>query len=231
MFTSKFPELNVRIQNYVHEKYGLEVVRCCIPKYRIKDFEEKMPEGFLRESWCSLPDSKVFDKDDEVYSICHNCSNIIEEMRGVPVTSLYELIDSDGSFPFPDFSGMRAAVQDCWRAKDRQPEQEAVRSLLKKMHIEYAETEENHENTRFCGLSLYRPQPDRNPKLAPAHYLYGAEGLFQEHTEEEQIRLMKEYCAGLPVKTAVCYCHYCLEGLKAGGAEAYHIADLLFRGI
>ena len=30
------------------------------------------------------------------------------------------------------------------------------------------------------------------------------------------------------VYNVVCYCHYCLEGLLAGGADAMHIAQLLF---
>ena len=44
VFTSQFPELSLRIQNYICDRYGFTVVRCCVPRYKIREFEEKMPE-------------------------------------------------------------------------------------------------------------------------------------------------------------------------------------------
>lgn len=123
---------------------------------------------------------------------------------------------------------MKATVQDCWRSRDRKEEQDAVRSLLAKMRIGYVELPQNRADTDYCGPSLYRPQPGRNPKLAPKHYVTGCEGKFLPHTEEEQVRLMEEYCKGYPTRDVVCYCHYCLEGLRMGKVNGYHIAELLF---
>lgn len=228
-FTSQFPELSLRIQKYAEERYGLTVVRCCIPNYKLKMNEEKMPEGRLREAWKSLPDSAAFESGDEIYSLCHNCNNIIEEMHeGVHVHSLFELIDQDDAFVFPDFHGMHAFVQDCWRSRERKEEQDAVRSLLTKMNIHFEEAREHHEQTDFCGISLLRPQPARNPRLAPKQYVEQAEGKFLEHTEEEQKKLMEEYCMQFGKEKVICYCHYCLEGLLAGNADACHLAHLLF---
>jgi hypothetical protein len=45
VFTAQFPELSGRIQGYVREALGLSVVRCCVPRYRLRDFEDRMPEG------------------------------------------------------------------------------------------------------------------------------------------------------------------------------------------
>ena len=230
VFTTQFPELSRRIQDTVKARYNLEVVRCCVGQYKVREFEEKMPAGSIRNHWAELPDSGVFQPGDTVYSLCHNCNNIIEEQHpGVQVHSLWELIDKDESFPFPDYSGMTAALQDCWRSRNRAEEQAAVRSLLEKMKIHFVEIPENHEHTEFCGVSLYRPQPPRNPRLAPKYYVEGAEGKFIPHTKEEQDQLMHEYCFRLPEKTVICYCHYCLEGLKLGGADVHHIAQMLFR--
>jgi len=168
-------------------------------------------------------------KGDTVYSLCHNCSNIIEEMHpGVAVKSLWELIETDEAFPFPNHSGMRATVQDCWRARERREAQNAVRVLLNKMNIHYVEAAQNRENTRFCGSSLLRAQPPRNPKAAPRHYVTEAEGLFVPHSEAEQIRLMKEYGGTLETETVICYCQYCLEGLLQGGKDGRHLAELVF---
>ena len=119
-----------------------------------------MPEGAIRECWSSLPDSGLFSAGDSVYSLCHNCNNIIEEMhRGVQVHSLWELIDSDPVFSFPDLNGLRAYVQDCWRSRDRKDEQDAVRSLLAKMNVNIMELSDNRAQTDFCGVSLHRAQP------------------------------------------------------------------------
>ncbi|MBQ4258088.1 MAG: hypothetical protein II713_03695 [Clostridia bacterium] len=173
VFTARFPELSFRIQDYVRERFGFTVVRCCVSGYKLKEFEEKMPEGEFRERWSRLPDSGPFSGGDRVYSLCHNCNNIIEETRpGVPAGSLWELIDSDPSFSFPDRRGLRAFVQDCWRSKDRIEEQAAVRRLLEKMNIEAAEIPERGGKTDFCGVSLYRAQPPRNPKLAPHNEIH-----------------------------------------------------------
>ena len=229
VFTSQFPELSLRIQNYVRERFGYTVVRCCVPRYKIREFEEKMPEGALRECWSSLPDSGLFAADDSVYSLCHNCNNIIGEMHpGVQVHSLWELIDSDSAFSFPNFHGLRAYVQDCWRSRDRIDEQNAVRSLLTKMNINVMELSDGREQTDFCGVSLYRPQPPRNPRLAPKHYVEGAVGKFIPHSPEEQEEIMRKYCRQFGSDKVVCYCHYCYEGLQIGGADASHLAQLLF---
>lgn len=229
VFTSQFPELSLKIQNYIRDRFGFSVVRCCIPKYKLREYEEKMPEGHLRNCWSSLPDSNIFTEGDSVYSLCHNCNNIIEEMRpGVKIHSLWELIDSDPTFFFPDYHGVKVYVQDCWRSKERKKEQKAVRSLLSKMNIEVMEIPGNRDKTEFCGASLYRAQPPRNPKLAPKHYVDGATGKFIPHSPEQQSMLMQEYCRQFGSDKVVCYCHYCLEGLIMGRADAEHLAQMLF---
>lgn len=229
VFTSQFPQLSLKIRDYIQRRFGMPAVRCCVPRYKISHFEDRMPSGELLESWKALPDCGDFQPGDDVYSLCHNCVNIIEETRpGVNVRSLWELIDKDAAFPLPDLTGLTATVQDCWRVRERRAEQDAVRSLLAKMGATVVELPESRERTRFCGASLYRPQPPRNPKLAPKHYVDGAQGLFEPHTEDAQRELMREYCARLKTDAVICYCHYCLEGLKLGGANATHIAQLLF---
>lgn len=229
VFTSRFPELSLRIQEYVKSRFGFPIVRCCVPNYKIREFEDKMPEGTPREEWRKLKDCADFAPGDTVWSLCHNCSNIIEEMHPeTAVRSLWELVDSDPEFMLPELEGLEVTVQDCWRARERKEEHEAVRSLLKKSGAKIVELHESPENCMFCGNSLYRAQPPRNPKLAPRHYVQGAEGLFIPHTPEEQKAIMNEYCSRFTTDTVVCYCHYCLEGLLLGGANGVHLAQLLF---
>ncbi len=229
VFSARFPELSKRIREYAANRHGITVLRCCVSQWKEKAYEEKMPEGTLRDSWKALKHSEKFTEGDEVWSLCHNCSNIIEEQyQGVKVHTFWELIDSDKDFKFPDYSDMTVTVQDCWRSRERVEEQKAVRSLLRKMNINFVEAELNHENTDFCGVSLLEPPMKRNAMLAPKHYVEQAEGKFIPHTEEEKKRIMTDYCRQFKTDTVVCYCHYCLEGLLLGGANGIHLAGLLF---
>lgn len=229
VFTAKYPKLSKKIQDYVKSLDELSVVRCCVPGWKEQIYEEKMPKGELAESWKALPQSHAFTQEDEIWSLCPNCMNITEEWRHVRgVHSLWELIDQDQNFVFPDYSGLRVTIQDCWRMRDRNATHDAVRSLLSKMNIDYVEIPMNREKADFCGTSLYRPQVERNPKLAPKHYKEHIEGLFLPHSEEEQVHMMRGYCKQYETEAVVCYCHYCWEGLLAGGVKGMHMAELLF---
>ncbi len=228
VFTTKYPDLSFRIREYIRRRGDISIVRCCVPKYKLKEFTEKLPEQF-QHSWTQLPDSADFGEGDIVYSLCHNCSAIIDEWKtGVRVRSLWELIDEDEDFLLPDYNETPMFVQDCWRAKDRTEEQDAVRSLMRKMNIRILEREDSRDRTDFCGISLYRPAPPRNLKLAPKRFVEGAAGKYEPHTEEEQRELMEAYVRDFHGEKVVSYCHYCQEGLLLGGADASHLAMLLF---
>ena len=162
-------------------------------------------------------------------SLCHNCAAIFEERHPeILRQSLWELILEDENFKYPNYGGEKITVQDCWRQKENFSEQNAVREILRRMNFEIVELEENFERTKFCGYSLYQPQPPRNPKLAPKRFLHGAQGLFKEHSQQEKENLMREYCAKIPTEKVVAYCHYCVRGLKLGGKNAFHLAQILF---
>lgn len=228
VFTIKYPKLSATIQKYVQNRFNIPIVRCCFPKYKLKEFEDKMPLDY-QDTWHNLPDSGDFTTGDTVYSLCHNCSAIIEESKPtVNILSLWELILSDESFIFPNYGHKVMTIQDCWRSKGHNKEQIAVRELLKKMNIDIIELDDNFDKTDFCGVSLYRPSPERNLKMAPKRFVENAEGKFKDCTKEEQKEIMEDYCKRFRTKQVVAYCHYCIEGLEIGGMDAIHIASLLF---
>jgi len=228
VFTSKYPDLSRKVQRYIHERFGMQIVRCCVPKYALQQFSEKMP-GDYRGTWENIPDCADFLPGDTVYSLCHNCSAILEETKpSVNIKSIWELILSDGKFVYPDYHGETVYIQDCWRAKERTEEQDAVRELLRRMNFDIRELPENREKTDFCGVSLYRPAPVRNIEMAPHRFVENAKGKFIAHSKAEQESLMKEYCERFHGEKVASYCHYCLEGLLMGGANARHLASLLF---
>ena len=98
VFTRAFPGLSFAIQSWVRARNGIGIVRCCVPKYKLNEFTAEMPPE-RRDGWSELPDSADFQPGDTVWSLCHNCSAIIEEQKpGVAVRSLWELIDKDAAF-------------------------------------------------------------------------------------------------------------------------------------
>lgn len=228
VFTEGEPLLSRKVQAYVTERFSLPVSRCCVGKYKVQEFEERMPSWY-RDEWRAIEHFRAYPASSTMVSLCHNCSAIFEERHPeIRCQSIWELILEDDRFPYPNYHGERMTVQDCWRSKENRAEQDAVRELLRRMNIEIVELAENHEQTIFCGYSLYQPQPPRNPKLAPKRFLEGAKGLFQEHTQEEKKRLMEEYCSQITTDKVAAYCHYCIRGLNLGGKKGLHLARLLF---
>lgn len=228
VFTAKFPETSRAVQEYVRSRHGIQVVRCCVPNYNVQGFSEQMRAEY-RGAWDAIPACADFAPGDTVYSVCHNCSAILEETKPeVNIKSIWELILSDEDFAYPDYHGQTITLQDCWRAKDRAEEQEAVRKLLQKMNFDVRELPENRMNTDFCGISVYRPAPKRNLEMAPHRFVENAAGKFIPHTKEQQISLMQEYCKQFTTEKVVAYCHYCVEGLELGGVDVKHLGSLLF---
>jgi len=226
VFTREEPNLSVKIQDYLKQRFNMQIIKCCVPKY--KDFTSEMPQ-WLQPRWKNTPDYKDFHQDSTMIYICHNCAAIFEEtMPDVKRISLWELISHDTEFPFPDYFHEKMTLQDCWRSYDNRTEQEAVRTLLHRMNIDIVEQDDNYEKTQFCGISLYAPSPRRNLELAPKRFVDNAKDKFIPHTNEDQLRLMQEHCQKITTDKVVAYCHYCIKGLKLGGKQARHLASLLF---
>ena len=66
------------------------------------------------------------------------------------------------------------------------------------------------------------------PALSKKNLRLSAQKLFREHTPEQKKSLMQGHCAQIQTEKVAAYCHYCIRGLKLGGAKAFHLAELLF---
>ena len=228
IFTEEYPQLSIKIQQYISERFQMTIIRCCVANYKVEEFEQRMPEWY-REQWHNIKHYEKYPSNSTMVSLCHNCAAIFEERHPeINRLSLWELILQDDKFKYPNFKGERVTIQDCWRSKENLSEQNAVREILRKMNVEVVELNENHEQTKFCGYSLYQPQPPRNAKLAPKRFVDGAKGLFLEHTQDEKRQLMQDYCRQFTTDKIIAYCHYCIRGLKLGGANGIHLAEILF---
>ena len=115
------------------------------PGCRIKagypNASEKLKQ-YMKDRWkidpvgCCKEDHVKIEKDDEVLLICNNCSHDLESLTKCQnITYIYEIIDADDSFIFPDYHGKVIYLQDCFYGYRDHFIDQTVRSLLKKMNI------------------------------------------------------------------------------------------------
>ena len=146
-FTQMRPETSEKVKRFMDSK-GVRVVGCCRPGHK------------ALSGW-----------NDIAITICETCSIIIGENRpAAKVISLYEFIDGLPDFPFPDYKGERITLQDCYRAKAKETEKAAVRSVLRKMNVEIVELSGTEEEINFDGSFLFGPMRPDNFTLAPLRF-------------------------------------------------------------
>ena len=206
-FTAFSPKTSEQICDYLSKRYGMVIQGCCRPAHPLMTAE------------------------DTAVCICNTCAAICSEDSRAKVVSLWEILRDDDEFPFPDLHGEAMTLQDCWRCYDRRAEQESVRSILRRMNVSIVELDENHEKTRFCGMSLHQPLVQANADFAPIRFIENASGMFISKPEEEQRALMAAHCGKIQTDKVVCYCVPCTKGISAGGKQGIHLLDLLFQNV
>ena len=200
-----YPEASKKLAEYIQSKRPVEVVGCC-----------RVDHGKSTQA-------------DTALVVCNNCANIIAE-SGDPgsIAFVWEIIDNDPDFPFPDYHGEKMTIQDCWLAVEKRHVQDTIRSLMRKMNIQVVELPENHEKTTFCGMNLTAECNPSNAKLAPKRYVEEGGHMFHPMSPEERQAYFTDYCKQFTTEKVVCYCKSCRGALLAGGADARHILQLLF---
>ncbi len=183
----------------------------------------------VEKTGCCRVNHPKLTQADTAIVICNNCATIIGESGDANnIEFVWELIDQDPDFAFPDYHGEKMTLQDCWLANDKRQVQDAVRSLLHKMNIEVVELAENYENAKFHGTALTMKFKDNNIQLAPHRYLEVGKGMDTPMSEEEKKAYFEAYCKQIETDKVVCYCASCAAGIQKGGKQALHIIELLF---
>ena len=203
-FTALLPDVSARIKAYMASR-GAAVMGCC------------------RKDHTRFTGTAV--------TVCQTCRIIVEENRSdCECVSLWEWLDRDADFPFPDLGGAEMTVQDCYRAKAHDAERAAVRSLLGRMNVRVRELPGTEEERNFDGAWLFQPVRPGNLQLAPKRFGEIAKDVRLMPPEEAGARL-REYCKRFATDRVVCYCNACLRGLRTGlppEKQAFHLAELLF---
>ncbi len=202
--TAQFKDASKRAREYVNRRFGITPIGCCRVNH------------------------KKLTADDTAIVVCNNCAAIIEENTGAAIESLWQVIDQDPEFVFPDYHGEEMTVQDCWVSFEKRHFQEAVRSLLRKMNIRAVELEENYEKTRFCGVNLLAPCSASNAALAHKRYVEHYPHMFTPMEPEEQKEHFRRHCEQIRTEKVVCYCKFCTDAMNMGGKTGIHLIELLF---
>ncbi len=190
---------------YIRAKCGVEPIGCCRVNH-----QKRTP-------------------DDTALVVCNNCAAILEESSNAgKIEFVWELIDQDENFPFPDYHGEQMTVQDCWIAVEKRKVQDTVRSLLRKRNIDVVERPENHEKTRFCGVNLLAPCTKSNAQLAHRRYVEEGSHMFTPMSEEEQRAHFRAHGSQIMTDKVVCCCKFCRDGINRGAKTGIHLLELLF---
>ena len=205
-FTKASPDTSKRVRQYLAEVHGIRTIGCCRPGHK------KLSEG------------------ETALTICQSCSAIIRENTGREDVSIFQFLNQDPHFPWPDYHGEEITLQDCWRAEGKHELHEAVRGILEKMNMKVVELEENRDQSRFCGVFRYNPMREENIRIAPHYFADQMEGKLELHTPEEQKALMEKNGKRYDTERVALYCNSCLRGLLLGGVNGVHVMDLMFNG-
>lgn len=123
-----YPESSKKLSSYIKKTYHIEPVGCCKENY-----------GLLEEGTCAL-------------LICNNCANDLETFSVNQTREfIWEVIDKDPNFVFPDYHGKPFLLQDCNHGYNDEDIKKHVRSLLNKMNISILEM--NEEDSIPYGMS------------------------------------------------------------------------------
>ena len=78
VFTRDYPELSLRIQDYLKERFGMEIIRCCAEKYKVR----QRRKWFSRKYYASVMNIKEFYEDNIGKSFTGIISNALNKNFG-----------------------------------------------------------------------------------------------------------------------------------------------------
>lgn len=171
---------------------------------RLLEYLGKRFEGISLHKICCHHDPRV-PADSLIVNVCAGCDRRFRSLyEGVSTISLWEVIDRTEGFPYPDYEGLRLSVHDACPIREKPQVHQAVRNLLRKMHIEVVETEFSGTRSICCGDDFYPSLP-----------------------VEQVHQRMKQRAASMPCEEVCVYCVSCIKSMHIGGKKPRYLIDLL----
>lgn len=139
-------------------------------------------------------------------SVCSGCiNNFAKQDAGYDSRSVWETIDQDPDFPYPDYGGLAVSIQDACPTRDRPHVHQAIRRLLARMNLSLVEPPNTREKTKCCGDIFWL-------------HAGKAEALAREQERADE----------MPCQHVVVHCVSCIKAFHNGGKTPLYLTDLLF---
>jgi Fe-S oxidoreductase len=175
-------------------QYGIEIYRylqSIFPYIKIHDVCCRKPPR--------LPEGSV------IVNVCTGCDMRWRTLyEGVDTISFYEILDTYGLFPYPDYQNSVMTIHDSCPVKSNPHLYDVVRHLLDRMNIKIIESDFCREKSLCCG----------NP-------------LLREGKEEAGRAMLRKSAESLPVDDVLVYCISCMKVLAQAGKHTHLLLDLL----
>ena len=184
---------------------------CALMLYK-PDLAEKILQ-FLNEKLdkvemlltCCQHDSKLPD-NSKVINVCPGCDKRYgNDYKGVSTVSLWEVINENNFFVYPDYKGSRMSIIDACPTREMNIVQNSIRDLLIKMNVSLVEPKNTRKESTCCGDVYYGSMPTVKVK-----------------------ELMIEKALEMPADDIVVHCVSCIMAVCNGGKNPKYLADLLF---
>lgn len=168
---------------------------------------------FLNKNFGNIPEHLIccrhepkLSKGTQVINVCPGCDRRYKELyEGISTISLWEVLASCDSFPFPDYKGKEMAIHDACPVRTEKRVHSSIRALLKKMNIKVVEPKYTQSQSICCGDDFYGKLPTDKLK-----------------------QQMKKRAGQMLLDDVVVYCTSCIKSMSIGGKKPHYIIDLLF---
>jgi len=141
-----------------------------------------------------------------VINVCPGCHKRFgNDYKNTTTISLWEVLVDSNFFSFPDYKGRRMSIIDACPTREQEQVHDAIRKILKRMHINLVEPKNTRTKSTCCGDSFYGLIPTGQVK-----------------------DLMIKRTSEMPEDDVVVYCISCVKSVYIGGKKPQYLVDLLF---
>ena len=204
-FQKRFPETAAKVRAYLETQADVRIAGCC-------HVTNDVPQA-----------------GDVIVTVCLSCMRTLLELRPeIPQISLFELLLTRTDLSWPDLHGEALTVQDCFRARGRHELQDAVRECLKRLNAVPVELEANRDAADFDGSFLLHDPYPQNMEEAPRYFRDYLPAHLNVLPEARWGEVYLAQAAKYRTDRVACYCNTCCAGAREGGANAAHLAELIF---
>ena len=150
---------------------------------------------------------KLLEEAEEIIVACPNCFNMLSESCDKKIKTLWEVFLEKDMLDKKDICiDWSYSIHDPCPTREHKAVHESIRSIITSLGIRTVEMSHSRENTLCCGSG-------------------GMVGVTNQAIASKQ---MQRRASQSSEDRIITYCQECVESLRKGGKEAYHILDFIY---